>query len=128
MELVWTCLAAFFSGAAASLGIGGGGILLLYLVLVLHEEQLVSQGINLLFFIPCGLVSIVMYTKKHLIEWKAAIPIIIGGVCGVGIGIWIASALQEDYLSKIFGGFLILLGLRELFSKQAQSVTQKNYK
>ena len=52
-----TILAAFFSGLAGSLGLGGGGVLVLYLALALGMSQLKAQGINLLFFIPCAVLS-----------------------------------------------------------------------
>lgn len=116
----WNMIAAFFSGCAASLGIGGGGILLLYLVLALDMAQLPAQGINLIFFLPCAVVSILLYQKQKRIVWQAVIPIVIGGVLGVGLGVWIASAIEPGYLAKIFGGFLLLLGLRELFQKNTK--------
>ncbi|MDR3344819.1 MAG: TSUP family transporter [Oscillospiraceae bacterium] len=118
--MVWNILAAFFSGVAASLGLGGGGILLLYLVLALNMEQLTAQGINLIFFLPCAVIAIIFYTKKHLIDWKAALPIMAGGLLGVGLGVWLAGAVSAEWLSRIFGGFLLLLGLREFFSKNKE--------
>ena len=65
-----TVLAAFFSGLAGSLGLGGGGVLVLYLVLALGMPQLKAQGINLLFFIPCAALSSIVYSFKKLIDWK----------------------------------------------------------
>ena len=119
--MLWNIAAAFFSGMAASLGLGGGGILLLYLVLALNMEQLQAQGINLIFFLPCAVIAIIFYTKKKLIDWKAALPILAGGVLGVGLGVWLAGAISAEWLARIFGGFLLLLGLREFFSKDKQN-------
>ena len=42
----------FLAGFAGGLGVGGGGILLLYLTAFAGVEQLSAQGINLLFFLP----------------------------------------------------------------------------
>jgi len=115
--MLWNIVAAFFSGMAASLGLGGGGILLLYLVLALNMEQLRAQGINLIFFLPGAVIAIIFYTKKKLIDWKAALPILAGGVLGVGLGVWLAGVLSSLWLGRVFGGFLLILGVRELFSK-----------
>ena len=41
-----TILAAFLSGLAGSLGLGGGGVLVLYLVLALGMPQLKAQGMT----------------------------------------------------------------------------------
>ena len=80
-------IAGLFSAVAGALGLGGGGVLVLYLTLGMHMPQLRAQGINLLFFLPCALVSILMNWKKKLIHWK------------------------------LFGGFLLIVGLIELFGK-----------
>lgn len=126
MYWLWNSAAAFFSGTAASLGIGGGGILLLYLVLALQEQQLAAQGINLLFFIPCALISIVLYTKNRLINWKTVLPILLGGLFGVGLGSYLASVVEAALLRKVFGVFLLVLGAKELFAKKAKmAATEK---
>ena len=78
-----TVLAAFFSGLAGSLGLGGGGVLVLYLVLALGMPQLKAQGINLLFFIPCAALSSIVYSFKRLIDWKTVLLFAAGGLPGV---------------------------------------------
>ena len=45
-------LIGFLAGFAGGLGVGGGGILLLYLTAFTETSQLSAQGINLLFFLP----------------------------------------------------------------------------
>lgn len=120
---IYNILAAFFSGLAGSMGLGGGGVLVLYLVLCLSENQLTAQGINLLFFIPCAIVSVIVYSRKKLIVWKSAIPMIIGGLCGVLLGAWLTNVIHTDILGKTFGGLLLLIGLKELFGKKEKKVS-----
>ena len=81
-----TILAAFFSGLAGRLGLGGGGVLVLYLVLALGMPQLKAQGINLLFFIPCAVLSSIVYSFKKLIDWKSVLLFAAGGLPGVLLG------------------------------------------
>ena len=110
-----TVLAAFFSGLAGSLGLGGGGVLVLYLVLALGMPQLKAQGINLLFFIPCAALSSIVYSFKKLIDWKTVLLFAAGGLPGVLLG---SLAIGHSGIpGKIFGGFLLLTGIRELFRK-----------
>lgn len=59
-----TVIAGFLSGVIASMGMGGGAVLLIYLVVFAGAEQLAAQGINLAFFIPIGILSIIIYAKK----------------------------------------------------------------
>ncbi len=110
-------LAAFFSGLAGSLGLGGGGVLILYLVLALGMPQLKAQGINLLFFIPCALVSSIIYSLKKLIDWKSVLLFAAGGLPGVVLGSFIVGHIDSSLPGKIFGGFLLIMGIRELFRK-----------
>ncbi len=111
-------IAGFLSGLLGAMGLGGGGILILYLTLFLSTEQLEAQGINLLFFLPCAVISIIRQCVKKLIDWKTVIRLIVGGIVGVGIGIWIANVIKTDLLSKIFAVFLLIMGTYELFSKK----------
>ena len=59
-------LAGLFSGAIASMGMGGGAVLLIYLTVFTSTAQLAAQGINLIFFIPIGILSLIIYTLKIL--------------------------------------------------------------
>lgn len=111
-------LAAFFSGFAGSLGLGGGSVLVLYLVLSLGEEQITAQGINLLFFIPCAALSTVVYSFKKLIDWKTVLAAAAGGLPGVLLGSWLLRSMDPLWPGKIFGAFLLIMGLKELFAKQ----------
>ena len=112
--------AGVLSGAAASLGIGGGGILIIFLTLIFNTDQLISQGINLLFFIPIAVISIVIYAKQGLIKFKNIIPIVVFGLLGVAVGMPIATLMGDSMLRKIFGIVLAALGIVELFKKKRQ--------
>ncbi len=100
------------------MGLGGGGILLIYLTVFANIPQLKAQGINLLFFLPVGLIAIIIYSFKHLIEWKTVLKMWLGGVLGVGLGVLLAKTIETDLLSKIFAIFLIVFGGWQLFAKQ----------
>ena len=50
--MILDIIAGIISGILGAMGFGGGGILILYLTLYKDMPQVVSQGINLLFFIP----------------------------------------------------------------------------
>lgn len=114
---IWSILAAFFSGAVGAMGLGGGGVLVLYLTLSLGMEQLRAQGINLLFFLPCALISILIQLKRKMIDLHTAGWMALGGAVGVLIGMGLTGILHGALLSKIFAAFLIVVGLTELFGK-----------
>lgn len=112
-------LAGLLSGILGSMGLGGGGILIIYLSLFTDVKPLTAQGANLLFFIPIGIVSLIIYSVKKQIKWKVTLKIAIFGILGAIIGIFIADYIGGVITQKIFGGFLCIMGITELFKKQA---------
>lgn len=108
---------AFLTGIFASMGLGGGMVLIVYLTVFAGFSQLVAQGINLVFFIPIAIISLVLHTKNKLVEWKKAVPAVLWGTAAVIISAWLANRIEQSLLSKAFGIFLILMGMKELFFK-----------
>ena len=99
------------------MGLGGGFILLVYLLLFTEIEQKTAQGINLFFFIPIIILSLVFHIKNKLIDYKTAL--ICGGIGAATVygGFLLAKALDGDWLRKAFAVFIILAGIKDLFSK-----------
>jgi len=117
MNIFLACLAGLIAGAVGALGLGGGGILMIYLTVFLGIEQLPAQGINLLFFLPTAAVAILYHAKERLIQWKTIWPCIALGVVGSAGGVLLSGLLGGAFLRTVFGGFLVVLGAKELFAK-----------
>ena len=114
---IWLFTAAFFTGIFASLGLGGGMILILYMTIFAGFSQIDAQGINLLFFIPIAALSLIMHTKNKLVKWKKVFPAIVCGIVTAVIGCLLAKYIGNEYLTKIFAIFVFITGVRELFTK-----------
>ncbi len=114
MNYFITAAAGFLSGLIGSMGFGGGGVLIIYLSLILSTEQLKAQGINLLFFIPCAFLSVVIYSFKKQIKFREILPVILGGTAGAIPAGFILKNIETAYLSKIFAVFLIYMGISSL--------------
>lgn len=115
-------IAAFLAGVAASMGLGGGMIFMLYLALFTQTPQITAQGMNLLFFLPIAALSLIIHTKNKLVEWKKILSSILTGVIGASAGSLLANQLSSPILRKSFAVFIILIGLKELFSKQEKDI------
>ena len=100
------------------MGLGGGAVLIIYLSLFTETEQLKSQGINLLFFIPIALIAVIIYAIKKKIKWKLTLKISLFGIIGTLAGWYIAGFLGGEIIKKLFGGLLLFLGAKELFFKE----------
>ena len=112
-------LAGFVSGALGALGLGGGSVLILYLTLFAGMEQAQAQGINLVFFVPCALLAVILYARKGLIARPLWLPAALLGLAGALIGSWLSGVIGSELLQKLFGGLLLLFGIREIFHRRS---------
>ncbi len=110
-------IAGLLSGIIGAMGLGGGAVLIIYLSVFTSTEQLAAQGINLVFFVPIAALAVTVYAFKKQIKWKTVLPMAAGGVLGSAGGLFVTTVLGGALLGKFFGGFLILLGVREIFKK-----------
>ncbi|MEE1075288.1 MAG: TSUP family transporter [Acutalibacteraceae bacterium] len=118
-------LAGLFSGILGAMGLGGGAVLIIYLTLFTETEQLTAQGINLLFFIPTALLAVIIYAVKKKIKWRLTVKISLWGLLGTALGMSLTNLLGGELTAKIFGGLLILMGLLEIFKRDAKNVAEK---
>jgi len=112
-----TTIAGVLAGMAGAMGLGGGSILLLYLTLMAGVGQMTAQGINLMFFLPCALASVLLSLRSGLIAKREALTGIAAGVPGALIGCLLAGWLGGG-LRTLFGVYMLALGLRELLRKR----------
>lgn len=111
------CIASLVTGFLASLGVGGGMILILYMTVWGGYSQLHAQGVNLIFFLPIALLSVIIHRKNGLIELKELVPAMITGAVSAVIGSLAAEYIGSELIGKFFAVFIIALGIRELFRK-----------
>lgn len=117
MSWIYTAAAGIVSGILGAMGMGGGGILVIVLTIFMGYEQSLAQGINLIFFIPCAITAIIIYSRKKLINWKITVPFSLLGCIGSIIGATVSFHTDSKILSVIFGIMLLILGIKELFAK-----------
>ena len=101
-------------GFLAGIGVGGGSLLMLWLTLVIGVEHGQARFINLLFFLPSALVACLFRWKQGSLEIRKILPAVLAGCASAAIGSWFSFHLDMELLKKLFGGLLILAGIREL--------------
>ena len=105
----------FLSGIISGMGIGGGAILIPALILTSGIEQKLAQGINLVYFLPTAVFALIVHIKNKNVVIKTALVIGICGIVGAIIGSITAMNLNNELLRKMFGIFLGLIGIREVY-------------
>lgn len=99
------------TGILSACGLGGGTLLLLYLVEVVGMELHLAQGINLIFFLPVGIMAVPAHKKGGYFQKEVILPCVMMGVITAGLGVYLGTLLDPQVVRKLFGGFLILLGI-----------------
>ena len=107
-------------GFLAGLGVGGGSLLILWLTALLGMDPQAARAINLLFFLPAALISCCFRKKQGTLNLKQLIPAMAAGCIAAGIFSFVGLNLDTSLLKKLFGGLLIVTGIRELFYKQKE--------
>ena len=118
--MMWVALVGFCSGIISGMGIGGGTVLIPALLFLTDIDQQQAQGVNLIYFIPTAVTALITHQKKGNLDGKTAKPLAIFGLAGAAAGAFLAVSLESDILRKIFGGFLFLMGLSEIFKKKGE--------
>ena len=110
-------LVGMATGIVSGFGIGGGSLLILYLTTFAGVPQYTAAGINLLYFLFCAPAALISHIRKHLVEKKTALIAIAAGIVTSLAAAYVASLMDLSLLRRIFGVFLLYIGVRELFCR-----------
>ncbi len=104
-------------GFLAGIGVGGGSLLILWLTLVLGIAHPEARVLNLLFFLPSAVIASLFRWKQGKLDIKRILPAIFAGSIAAAVCSLLSTRLELDMLKKLFGGLLIITGIRELLYK-----------
>jgi len=104
-------------GFLSGLGTGGGSLLILWLTMVLDTPQEAARILNLLFFLPSAFVACLFRWKQGTLEISKVFPAILAGCAAAFVFSRLGETLDTQLLRKLFGGLLLLTGIRELTYK-----------
>lgn len=107
------------------MGVGGGGLLILYLTFVENQAQLYAQGVNLLFFLLCAAGALPVHIKKQKPDLTVMAVLCLAGAAGAVGGSLLAQIISVKLLRKLFGLFLLGSGLLVLFHSKKETGEKK---
>lgn len=113
-----TLIASFFIALLSGLGVGGGGLFVVFLNLFTDTPQIVAQGINLLFFLFSSGSAVCVHLGKRHIFTSAVLLMALIGILGSVVGITLARFIGESFLRKTFGAMLVVSGILTLQKKE----------
>lgn len=97
-------------GVLTGMGIGGGGLLVMYLTAVRGMGQVAAQGCNLLFFVFASVSSLYVHSRKRRLDHRMIGAAVVLASIGALLGTALTGALPEQVIRKIYGWMLIFAG------------------
>lgn len=107
----------FVISILTGLGVGSGGLYILYLTLLKDVGQLEAQGLNLIFFMIASLSAAVINIFKKRIPLLPVAILVLSGIPGAVLGSFLAHKISSSFLSFAFSCLLIFAGLLGLLKK-----------
>jgi len=101
-------------GVVGGMGIGGGTVLIPALIFLAGLSQHSAQGVNLAAFFPTAILAICLHIKNGYIKYRMAFYLFMAGALGAFLGAKLAVITSPEVLKKLFGIFLLAMGIYEL--------------
>jgi uncharacterized membrane protein YfcA len=99
---------------SALFGVGGGILIVPFIVLALGEGQHVAEGTSLLVTIPTALAGVLAHRKRGYVSFPHSRMLALGGVGGAYVGATLALALPGGSLRRVFAVVLVVVGVRTI--------------
>lgn len=103
-------------GILAGLGVGSGGLYLVYLELFTDTPQREAQGLNLVFFVFALLISVAVNLAKANYRNEKLLLSILFVIPGALTGSYLAGIFSSASLKKGLGVLFVFSGIYTLFT------------
>jgi len=100
---------------SATMGVGGGIVVIPFMLFVLESSQHVAEGTSLVVIVPTALAATVAHLKNRLLVTDGLWLLIGGGVLGAVAGALVALQMDAEVLQKIYAALALYLSYRFLF-------------
>ncbi|MDQ5983257.1 MAG: hypothetical protein RUMPE_00257 [Eubacteriales bacterium SKADARSKE-1] len=105
----------FFAGFLNGLLGAGGGMLIVPALSKLGVERKKAHATSICVILPICILSSVMYISSGKVSIFEAVPYIGWGIVGAVVGAMFLSKINQKFLKKIFGIFMIWAAFQLLF-------------
>ena len=130
MELDLSALIAgavsFFIAILSGLGVGSGGLFVIWLVGVYGVSAPQARGMNLLFFVFSASAALIFHYKRRKLDLKLIVSLAALSLLGTLLGTHVAQYVDAALLRRLFGLFLIASGAYSLLPKALARIKGKS--
>jgi hypothetical protein len=104
-------------GVVAAFAGVGGGILMVPLMIWLGKSHQQAVGTSFLGILIISVASLAFHNKMNNVIYSWGLYLGIGGVLGAFAGARFNTMVSQPQFQKIFGAFIVLMGLYLIFKK-----------
>lgn len=98
----------------SGIGIGSGGLLVIWLTMIEGIDAETARGLNLLFFVFSASAALLVHFLKGRIKTRLVIFLSFLACIGTLIGAYLGSKIDPLLLKRIFGAMLLSSGIYTL--------------
>jgi uncharacterized membrane protein YfcA len=118
MQILVAALIGLGGGLASGLfGVGGGLVMVPAMVFFLTMDIKLAVGTSLAVIIPTALSGAFKHYQLGNVDWRIALSLVPTAICGSYLGAWMTKEISSGNLKRMFGGFIVMVGLRLLLGK-----------
>ena len=121
---ITSAITALAIATLSGLGVGSGGLLVIFLTLFEGISPATARGMNLLFFIFSASAAFIVHLFCRRIDLRSVAMLALFAAVGTVIGTCLGIVISPDAIKHIFGAMLMLAGGRTLISRLREH--QKN--
>lgn len=118
MDKITSRLSGAFMAAAiallSGLGIGSGGLLVIWLTMIEGIDAERARGLNLLFFVFSASAALLVHLLKGRVKLRLVASLSLLACIGTLVGTYIGAMIDPLWLKRIFGGMLFASGIYTL--------------
>ena len=112
-----SALAALIIAILSGIGVGSGGLLVIWLTLIEGIGINDARGYNLLFFVFSAGAAFVFHLLRKRLNLKLIAFLALFSCIGTLIGTYFGTVVDSGLIRRIFGGMLTLSGGYTLFGR-----------
>lgn len=95
---------------AGLLGVGGGVIVVPFLMLVFGASDLIAKGTSLLMMIPTAISGTIGNLRRHNVDVLGGLMIGLAACLTTALGTWISVHIDPRLASILFAAYLVVIG------------------
>jgi uncharacterized membrane protein YfcA len=114
---VINALVSFFIAILSGLGVGSGGLLMIWMTLVEGISATDARGLNLLFFIFSAGAALVFHILRKRLKYGLVIFMSVFASVGTLVGSYVGSQVSPELLRRLLGGVLAASGVYTLIKR-----------